>query len=153
MVGQKRARNGKTVGVMNGMMSPISSLLTFFALLSASPAAAFRSGFSPIRSPGVVLMSTRSSSNDAAVSRTFYQPASSLPNTTTPPKKQRSRLKTKPMPVTGYDSKAIEEYYDRRPLEVGWRLNSLSFPMLGTCATKSQVHFAYDLVSDHIPIL
>jgi hypothetical protein len=42
------------------------------------------------------------------------------------------RQKTKPMPVTGYDAGAIEEYYDMRPLEVGWRLNSLGFPLLGT---------------------
>ena len=33
--------------------------------------------------------------------------------------------------MTGYDSKAIEEFYDRRPLQVGWRLNSLGFPLLG----------------------
>lgn len=42
-----------------------------------------------------------------------------------------SRRKTKPMPITGYDAKSIEEYYDRRPLQVGWRLNSLGFPLLG----------------------
>jgi predicted unusual protein kinase regulating ubiquinone biosynthesis (AarF/ABC1/UbiB family) len=36
----------------------------------------------------------------------------------------------KAMPVTGYDARAIEEYYDMRPLEVGWRLNSLGFPLL-----------------------
>jgi hypothetical protein len=38
----------------------------------------------------------------------------------------------KPMPITGYDYKSIEEYYDRRPLQVGWRLNSLSLPLLGS---------------------
>jgi hypothetical protein len=47
------------------------------------------------------------------------------------PKQSRPRRKTKPMPVTGYDFKAIEELYDRRPLDVGWRLNSLGFPLLG----------------------
>jgi hypothetical protein len=41
------------------------------------------------------------------------------------------RQKMKPMPVTGYDARAIEDYYDMRPLEVGWRLNSLGFPLLG----------------------
>jgi len=45
--------------------------------------------------------------------------------------KQRRRQKTKPMPVTGYDSRAIEEFYDMRPFQVGWRLNSLGFPLLG----------------------
>jgi predicted unusual protein kinase regulating ubiquinone biosynthesis (AarF/ABC1/UbiB family) len=35
------------------------------------------------------------------------------------------------MPITGYDAQAIEAFYDRRPLQVGWRLNSLGFPMLG----------------------
>jgi predicted unusual protein kinase regulating ubiquinone biosynthesis (AarF/ABC1/UbiB family) len=35
------------------------------------------------------------------------------------------------MPVTGYDAEAIEDYYDRRPLQVGLRLNSIGFPMLG----------------------
>jgi len=42
----------------------------------------------------------------------------------------RNKQKMKPMPVTGYDAKAIEKYYDMRPLQVGWRLNSLGFPLL-----------------------
>ena len=42
----------------------------------------------------------------------------------------RNKQKMKPMPVTGYDAKAIEEYYDMRPLQVGWRLNTLGFPLL-----------------------
>ena len=45
--------------------------------------------------------------------------------------RSRSRQKMKPMPITGYDAQAIEEFYDRRPLQVGWRLNSLGFPLLG----------------------
>jgi hypothetical protein len=40
------------------------------------------------------------------------------------------KQKMKPMPLTGYDAKAIEEYYDVRPLQVGWRLNSLGLPLL-----------------------
>jgi len=43
----------------------------------------------------------------------------------------RRPQKTKPMPITGYDGKAIDAYYDRRPLQVGLRLNSLGFPLLG----------------------
>ena len=39
--------------------------------------------------------------------------------------------KKRPMPVVGYDAKKICEYYDRRPLVVGWRLNRLSLPLLG----------------------
>ncbi len=42
----------------------------------------------------------------------------------------RNKQKMKPMPVTGYDAKAIEEYYDMRPLQVGWRLNTIGFPLL-----------------------
>ena len=41
------------------------------------------------------------------------------------------RTKLRPMPVVGYEATEICEYYDRRPLEVGWRLNSLSLPLLG----------------------
>lgn len=41
------------------------------------------------------------------------------------------RKKTLPMPITGYNAKDILDCYDRRPLEVGWRLNSLGFPLLG----------------------
>ncbi|KAG7363890.1 ABC1 family-domain containing protein [Nitzschia inconspicua] len=44
--------------------------------------------------------------------------------------KLRNKQKMKPMPLTGYDAKAIEEYYDMRPLQVGWRLNSLGLPLL-----------------------
>jgi hypothetical protein len=39
--------------------------------------------------------------------------------------------KKRPMPVVGYNAKKICEYYDRRPLVVGWRLNKLSLPLLG----------------------
>ena len=43
----------------------------------------------------------------------------------------REHMKIQPLPIKGYDALAIEEYYDRRPLQVGWRLNSLGFPLLG----------------------
>jgi hypothetical protein len=39
--------------------------------------------------------------------------------------------KTKPMPIKGYDADAILKFYDNRPWEVGWRLNSLGLPLLG----------------------
>lgn len=51
--------------------------------------------------------------------------------TETTVKRKRNRQKTKPMPVVGYDAHAILEHYDRRPFQVGWRLNSLAFPLLG----------------------
>ena len=44
--------------------------------------------------------------------------------------RSRNKQKKKPMPVTGYDAKAIEKHYDMRPLQVGWRLNSLGLPLL-----------------------
>jgi hypothetical protein len=61
---------------------------------------------------------------------------------TPPPEKttqKRVRQKTKPMPVTGYNAKSIEDYYDRRPFQVGWRLNSLGFPLLGTLRTRNDI--------------
>jgi predicted unusual protein kinase regulating ubiquinone biosynthesis (AarF/ABC1/UbiB family) len=42
------------------------------------------------------------------------------------------RRKINPLPITGYDAAAIEDYYNGRPFQVGWRLNSLGFPLLGT---------------------
>ena len=39
--------------------------------------------------------------------------------------------KQKPMPLVGYDAEKILHTYDRKPLEVGWRLNVLSLPLLG----------------------
>jgi hypothetical protein len=36
-----------------------------------------------------------------------------------------------PLPVKGYDASAILNYYDKHPLDVGWRLNSLGLPLLG----------------------
>lgn len=39
--------------------------------------------------------------------------------------------KKRPMPVIGYNAKEICDFYDRRPLVVGWRLNNLSLPLLG----------------------
>jgi len=43
----------------------------------------------------------------------------------------RDHMNLEPMPIKGYDAAAIEDYYDRRPFQVGWRLNSLGFPLLG----------------------
>ena len=43
----------------------------------------------------------------------------------------REHQKIQPLPIQGYNAESIEEYYDRRPLQVGWRLNSLGFPLLG----------------------
>lgn len=40
-------------------------------------------------------------------------------------------IKQQPMPLVGYDAEKIIHHYDRRPLEVGWRLNALSLPLLG----------------------
>lgn len=46
-------------------------------------------------------------------------------------RRQPRPSKMSPMPVRGYDAAAIEDYYDLRPFEVGWRLNSLGLPLLG----------------------
>lgn len=62
-------------------------------------------------------------------------PPGDLLVSTTPTRRRFRKQKTKPMPVTGYDARAIEEFYDMRPLQVGWRLNSLGFPLLGKSAT------------------
>eukprot|EP00560_Eucampia_antarctica_P002238 CAMPEP_0197841658 /NCGR_PEP_ID=MMETSP1437-20131217/46305_1 /TAXON_ID=49252 ORGANISM="Eucampia antarctica, Strain CCMP1452" /NCGR_SAMPLE_ID=MMETSP1437 /ASSEMBLY_ACC=CAM_ASM_001096 /LENGTH=726 /DNA_ID=CAMNT_0043451449 /DNA_START=302 /DNA_END=2482 /DNA_ORIENTATION=+ len=44
---------------------------------------------------------------------------------------RNSMIKQQPMPLVGYEADKIIHRYDRRPLEVGWRLNSLSLPLLG----------------------
>jgi hypothetical protein len=49
-----------------------------------------------------------------------------------PLRKRRRRRKTKPLPVIGYNARAIEDYYNVRPFQVAWRLNCLGFPFLGT---------------------
>lgn len=41
------------------------------------------------------------------------------------------RGKNKPKPIVGYNAERICNFYDRSPLVVGWRLNSLGFPLLG----------------------
>jgi len=35
------------------------------------------------------------------------------------------------MPIVGYNAQDICHFYDRSPLVVGWRLNSIGFPLLG----------------------
>lgn len=69
------------------------------------------------------------SSLDRPTSRTWRQQPSIRES---PPSDQRriQPLKTKPMPIIGYDAQAIIDYYDKRPLEVGWRLNCLGLPLL-----------------------
>eukprot|EP00546_Thalassionema_frauenfeldii_P021525 CAMPEP_0178897086 /NCGR_PEP_ID=MMETSP0786-20121207/1546_1 /TAXON_ID=186022 /ORGANISM="Thalassionema frauenfeldii, Strain CCMP 1798" /LENGTH=730 /DNA_ID=CAMNT_0020567587 /DNA_START=193 /DNA_END=2385 /DNA_ORIENTATION=- len=66
---------------------------------------------------------------DRPTSRTWRQQPSIRES---PPSDQRriQPLKTKPMPIIGYDAQAIIDYYDKRPLEVGWRLNCLGLPLL-----------------------
>jgi len=58
-------------------------------------------------------------------------PSSSSSSSLTIGEKKSVRQKMEPMPVVGYDADGICNFYDRRPLEVGWRLNSLGFPLLG----------------------
>ena len=69
-------------------------------------------------------------------SRTWNQhpnlPPSSQHQAPSRPTRRRRQTKSKPIPVTGYNGKEIEDFYDRRPLQVGWRLNILGFPLLGT---------------------
>lgn len=48
-----------------------------------------------------------------------------------PPMITREKIKTKPMPIEGYDAREICETYDRRPFQVGWRMNSVGLPLLG----------------------
>jgi hypothetical protein len=56
-------------------------------------------------------------------------------------RQRRKRQKMKPIPILGYNARSILEYYDMRPLEVGWRLNSLGFPLLGTLLRISNDNF------------
>ena len=35
------------------------------------------------------------------------------------------------MPIEGYDASKIIELYDRRPFQVGWRMNAVGLPLLG----------------------
>lgn len=81
-----------------------------------------------------------SSNIDMPASRTWRQGGGKItvaprqqptPSTTSSSTQRRARRKTKPMPVTGYNSLEILEVYDRRPFQVAWRLNSLGFPLLG----------------------
>jgi hypothetical protein len=60
------------------------------------------------------------------------QPQSSSSIFTRRSSSRKLRQKMKPMPILGYNARNILAYYDARPLEVGWRLNSLGFPLLGT---------------------
>ena len=69
---------------------------------------------------------TRSQINKASPSGTAARNFDNLNNIRSSP------IDSVPMPILGYDGEAIMEYYDRRPLEVGWRLNSLGIPMVGS---------------------
>ena len=44
---------------------------------------------------------------------------------------ERRKLKSEAMPVTGYNPEALDDYFDRHPWKVAWRLNSIGFPLLG----------------------
>ena len=60
-------------------------------------------------------------------------------NTSQPPKNllqspkstmMLKKIKKKPLPILGYNAQDITYHYDRLPLAVAWRLNSLSLPLL-----------------------
>ena len=57
----------------------------------------------------------------------YYYYDTKITSTTT----QLYLRKQKPLPIIGYNGEDICDYYDRRPLIVGWRLNILSLPLLG----------------------
>lgn len=71
-----------------------------------------------------------------ATSPSFTNKSISTPRVMIARKKQKRST-----PPTGYNAKAICELYDRRPLEVGWRLNILGLPLLG---------WYFGLVSDKV---
>lgn len=78
-------------------------------------------------------------STEAAASRTWDQTRHKLvyygedqeEEDPSPPIIMTEKRKTKPMPIVGYDAKEICETYDRRPFQVGWRMNSVGLPLLG----------------------
>jgi len=53
--------------------------------------------------------------------------------------------KKRAMPIVGYNAKDICDYYDRRPLVVGWRLNGLSLPLLGMLNQYLHVMLLYNM--------
>lgn len=148
-------RNATTSSTMMRNNRKQSALFfVWFCLFSAAPTLSFHVPTSlgqPRRRSSLASDHTTSSSSlrssrvEEADSRTWNQTPSrgrlsleplqhtSSASSRTPTHTSRQRRKTKPLPVTGYDSTAIEELYDRRPLQVGWRLNSLGFPLLGKC--------------------
>ena len=90
-------------------------------------------------------------SNGRVPQRTWIQRP--LPDSKTESRKKtdRTRRKTKPMPITGYNADAILEYYDIRPLQVGWRLNILGFPLLGTFCRLIEWIWKKRITSDRVP--
>lgn len=48
-----------------------------------------------------------------------------------PPMIIREKIKTKPLPIEGYDANEVLFTYDRKPFQVGWRMNAVGLPLLG----------------------
>ena len=76
--------------------------------------------------------------------RTQKQPPATSPlkNFAIPTRSNLAKKK-KPMPILGYNAEEICNHYDRSPLIVGWRLNSLSLPLLGEYTFLLQVMFIF----------
>jgi hypothetical protein len=153
-MGHKRAReekHGTRSSFLTGLLSlpSFASILVSLHLSAQSPqiVRAFSTSLvyplcsrNPSYDPSGVISYTLSNSisrttmPDGEPSRTWNQHPDMTQNIgslLSSAQPQMLRKKTKPIPVTGYDGKAIDEFYDRRPLQVGWRLNSLGFPLLG----------------------
>ena len=156
-MGRKRAREGHPETGRRGNrekqklgFSSLPSVATFLLLLRLSVVASPVAAFSPPNQHNAIfasLLTNEPSSKrrrcfmstpeiDGGPSRTWNQrpdlPASSSQAAQNGTNRRRRQRKPKPIPVTGYNGKEIEDYYDRRPFQVGWRLNILGFPLLGT---------------------
>jgi hypothetical protein len=120
----------------------IISILVLVLLLSVPSTSDAFTPLKQVKSATALFVQTDVDDNksrtwDQAPSREPTQTHNSIYHMTRSKPHRPRQPKTKPMPVTGYNSKAIIELYDRRPLQVGWRLNWLGLPLLGTFACLS----------------
>lgn len=128
---QPTTMTGNSKGKMNYRRRRRRRIIVWPLLLLSSTAV---QAFAPLarHERPVSLASAASRTWDQTRHKLVYYGGEEEEDPSPPPPPPKEKIKTKPMPITNYNALEICQTYDRRPFQVGWRMNAVGLPLLGT---------------------